>query len=256
MRRLVHRAGVAFQSIEFGSSDISITGTTDLTLTGGISVDAGVSDATISMNVTADSPITVDVTDADAQLTIDTLSGSGSLTKSGGGTLALADDAHSGDTTVSAGTLLVGSLPSVFADALKNGVSFNSAVSSAIVVGDPGDSGGTFAWNDPTVTGGSVSLDPDNGILNWTPGTGCQAASYPATVTYTYSGGHQTRAFPITTTIVDMPPAFNGASGMLWRYTTAYLCDTVEPNSARVPFSVSLAAHDAGKSKGVGSLYS
>jgi len=95
----------------------------DLTLTGGISVNAGVSDAVIAMNVAADSPITVDVADADAQLTIDTLSGSGNLTKTGGGSLALAADTHSGTTTVSAGTLLVGSLPSVFADALKNGVS-------------------------------------------------------------------------------------------------------------------------------------
>ena len=204
------RTGVAFQSIEFGSSGFSITGTTALTLTGGITVDAGVSDAVIAMNVTANSPITVDVADADASLTLSGgLSGSGSLTKSGGGTLALADDAHSGDTTVSAGTLLVGSLPSVFADAFRDGVSFNSAVSSAAVVGDPGDSGGTFALNVPDLTGGSLALDSDPGILQWTPSTGCTSAAYPVTVTYAYSGGHQVRAFTLNTEATTMPPVFD-----------------------------------------------
>ncbi len=219
------RTGVAFQSIEFASSGFSITAATALTLTGGITVDAGVGDATISMNVTADSPITVDVTDADAQLTIDTLSGSGSLTKSGGGTLALADDAHGGDTTVSAGTLLVGSLPSIFAEALQSGVTFNSALSSAAAVGDPDDSGGSFALNVPGLTGGSLSLGSD-GILNWTPATGCQAATYPATVTYAYSGGHQVRAFPLNIETAAMPPVFDlkysltSDSSQLWHFET------------------------------------
>ena len=123
--------GDAFQSIEFASSGFTITGTTALTLTDGITVDAGVTDATISMTVTANSPITVDVADADASLTIDDLSGSGSLTKTGDGTLALTADAHTGATTVSAGTLLVGTLPSVFADGLNAGVTFGTASTNA-----------------------------------------------------------------------------------------------------------------------------
>ena len=176
------RTGVAFQSIEFGSSGLSITGTDPLTLTGGVTVDAGVGDATISMSVTANSPITVDVADADASLTLSGgLSGSGSLTKTGGGTLALADDAHTGDTTVSAGTLLVGSLASVFADALQSGVTFNSAVSSAAAVGDPGDSGGTFTLNVPDLTDGSLAIDSTDGTMQWTPGSDCQAGTYSAT---------------------------------------------------------------------------
>ena len=113
-------------------------------------------------------------------------------------------------------------LPSVFADALKDGVAFNSAVSSAAAVGDPGDSGGTFTLTAPDIAGGSVTLDPDSGILQWTPGTGCQAAAYPVTVTYTYSGGHQVRAFTLNTEATTMPPVFDLTYGpdsnALWHF--------------------------------------
>jgi len=203
------RTGTAFQSIEFASSGFSITGASALPLTGGITVDAGVADATISMNVTANAPIAVDVADADASLTISgVLSGSGSLTKTGGGTLALASDSHTGDTTVSAGTLLVGPLPSVFADSLNDGVTLNTALSNAVLVGDPGASGGTFALDVPGLTGGSVTLGPD-GIMQWSPSTGCQSDTYSATATYTYSAGYQMRGFELTVEEADLPPVFD-----------------------------------------------
>jgi hypothetical protein len=140
----------------------------------------------------------------------------------------LADDAHSGATTVSAGTLLVGSLPSVFAGALQSGVTFNSALSSAAALGDPGDSGGTFTLNAPDITGGTASIGSD-GILTWTPGAGCQAAAYPVTVTYAYSGGHQVRAFTLNTEATTMPPVFDlmtyasdpiSTSRVLWHFQT------------------------------------
>ena len=54
--------------------------------------------------------------------------------------LSLATDAHTGDTTVSAGTLLVGSLPSVFIDGL-NSVTFSTVRPDAVLAADPGDSG-------------------------------------------------------------------------------------------------------------------
>ena len=194
------RTGVAFQSIEFAASGFSISGTGALAVTSSISVDAGVGDAAITMNVTVNSAVTVDVADADASLAISGLLGSGDLTKTGDGTLAITSDSHSGATAVTAGTLLVGSLPSVFADSLQSGVTFNTLLSSAVVVGDPGDSGGSFDWlggTAPTITGGSLALDPNTGILQWTPGSGCQAGSYHVTVTYSYTGGEQVRAFPI-----------------------------------------------------------
>ncbi len=239
------RTGVAFQSIEFAASGFTISGTSDLPLTDGITVDAGVSDATISMNVTASSPITIDVPDADAQLTIDALSGSGSLTKTGEGTLGMTDDAHTGGTTVSAGTLLVGALPSVFAESLHSGVTFDTLLSSAAVVGDRGDSGGSFSWTPPAVSDGTLSLDANDGILNWTLGTGCQAATYPATVTYTYSGGNQIRAFAIGVKSADMPPAFCSPPGpQLWNYDTQYIKGIAGPDSQPGLVSASLAACD------------
>ncbi len=240
------RTRVSFRSIEFGAAGFTITGAGDLTLTGGITVDAGVSDATISMNVAADSPITIDVADADATLTLSSLSGSGDLMKNGKGTVSMGGDTHTGDTTVSGGTLLVGSLPSVFADALQSGVTFNTLLSSAAVVGDPGDSGGNFALNVPGLSGGSAALGSD-GILQWVPGTGCAAATYSANATYNYSGGWQIRAFSLNVSTADMPPVFCSPNGgELWNYPTAYIEGTVNNELGWTVIVTSLAAKAQG----------
>ena len=94
-------AGTAFKSIEFAASGFNLTGNS-FTLSGGITVAPGVAAATISTDVAAAAPITVDVADPDAMLTISgVFSGTGSLTKTGDGTLALPNDTHIGDTIVS-----------------------------------------------------------------------------------------------------------------------------------------------------------
>jgi hypothetical protein len=116
--------------------------------------------------------------------------------------------------------------------------------SSAAVVGDPGDSAGSFALNVPGLTGGSLSLDANSGIVQWTPSTNCPAATYSATATYTYDGGQQIRAFPITTTTADMPPAFvidsSGVHEPLWHYHDAFF-----PMSPSGHLQASLVAYDS-----------
>ena len=202
--------GMSFDSVQFASAGFSVAGN-GLTLTDGITVEAGVTDATISVDVALDGDVTIDVADTDASLSVSgDLSGSGSLTKTGDGTLAVTTDAHTGDTTVGAGTLLVGTLPSVFTDALDGGVTFSTERPDATLVADPGTSGGTFA--PVSVAGlidGSVSLTPD-GILGWQPNfaIGCHPGTYAATATYTYNGGLQISAFTLNIADEDMPPAF------------------------------------------------
>ena len=77
-----------------------------------------------------------------------------------------------------------------------------------MLVGDPGDSGGTFDLSIPGLTGGTATIGQSDGIPHWTPSASCPSAAYTATATYTYDGGHQTSVFTINADHVDMPPAF------------------------------------------------
>jgi len=100
--------GTSFGSIEFASNGFELSGN-PLTVTGGISGDVGVSDATISADVALDGSVTVDVADADASLTISSvISGDSSLTKTGVGALTLSGASiYTGDTEISGGTLAI-----------------------------------------------------------------------------------------------------------------------------------------------------
>jgi fibronectin-binding autotransporter adhesin len=173
------------------SSGFNLTGSTgsSFTLTNGITVDAGVTDATISTAVTANVPITVAVADPDASLAISgVLSGTGSLTKTGDGTLSLTTDARTGGRTVSSGTLLIGSLPSVFTDDLTSTVTFSTTRPDALLAANPGMSGGSFDLTVLGLTDGSLVLGGD-GNMGWTPQNYCQPDTYPALATYTYNTG-------------------------------------------------------------------
>ena len=79
-------AETAFKSVEFASSDFSVTGEDVLTLTDGVTVDPGVTNVTISTDVALCGPVAIDVPDVDADthalLTISgDISGGNSLTK-------------------------------------------------------------------------------------------------------------------------------------------------------------------------------
>ena len=74
-----------FKSIELASEGFDFGSQYALTLTGGITLDAGAGNPTISANITLSGPITIDVADAGATLTIsgNIDYGSGTLTKVG-----------------------------------------------------------------------------------------------------------------------------------------------------------------------------
>ncbi len=101
-------SGASFKSIEFASSGFDLTGIA-ITLTGGIIVDAGVSNVTISADIVLSGPVTIDVGN-EASLTISGgISGSGSLTKTGSGTPVLTGaNTYTGPTTVDDGALQLG----------------------------------------------------------------------------------------------------------------------------------------------------
>ena len=128
--------GTSFAWIEIAGNGVSLSGD-NLALTGGITVDSGVTGAVISANIALDGPISFDVEAASplspgegqgegASLTDSgVLSGSGSLTKTGLGELLLSPSPspndYNGDTTVSAGTLQVGA-----ANAIPNGAGYGN----------------------------------------------------------------------------------------------------------------------------------
>jgi autotransporter-associated beta strand protein len=145
-------AGTPFESIEFNGSNFSLAGNA-LTLTNGITVDAGVSSAAISLDAAVGGTVTV--VDATAALTISgNLFGSNGLTKAGAGTLALAgDNSYTGGTTISAGTVR-----------LQNTTALTSTGSGVLVNG----TNAVLDLNGYSITVGAVSLI-DGSIVNSGP---------------------------------------------------------------------------------------
>ena len=98
-------AGTSFQSIEFQGSGFSLSGNS-ATVTGNITVDSGVTGSEqIALNVGLGGTVDVE-TSGDALAISGVISGSGSLTKTGSGTLILTGvNTYSGSTNVDGGTL-------------------------------------------------------------------------------------------------------------------------------------------------------
>ena len=107
-------AGTSFNSIELAASGFGFSSDYALTLTGGITLDAGVTDTTISADVVLGGPVTIDVSnyDANTEATLiisGVISGSGSLMKGAAGTLKLTgSNNYSSLTTVNDGVLELG----------------------------------------------------------------------------------------------------------------------------------------------------
>jgi YD repeat-containing protein len=97
--------GTAFNSITFSSSGFALSGNS-VALTSGVTVDSGVSNATINFNIALSGSNTFNVASG-ATLTVSgALSGSGSLSENGGGSLTLSgSNFNSGGVILSAGTL-------------------------------------------------------------------------------------------------------------------------------------------------------
>ncbi len=97
-------AGLSFHSIEFQSNNFSLAGNS-ITLSSGITVDQGVTGSSISLaGIGLQGAVNVNA--VNTSMTISgSISGSGSLTKTGNGTLILTNaDTYSGGTTITAGS--------------------------------------------------------------------------------------------------------------------------------------------------------
>ena len=101
--------GTSFKSIEFAADHFSLAGNR-VALTDGVAVDWGVTGSAISLDTVLDGTITVNVADTNLALS-GIISGSGSLTKIGTGTLSLSrNNSYSGGTYLNTGAIHV-SLP-------------------------------------------------------------------------------------------------------------------------------------------------
>ncbi len=101
-------AGTSFHSIEFASDDFSLAGN-NFTLTSGITVDSGISNATISMGIALSGPTTINVNDTSLTASGVLSGGGNSLTKTGAGALVVtANNTYTGTMVIDAGTLQVG----------------------------------------------------------------------------------------------------------------------------------------------------
>ena len=153
------------------------------------------------------SSVQIDVADGNTLTLSDDLTDIAGLTKTGLGTLQFTGTLPAGlDPTVQAGTLLVGSLDSVFLD--SNEVDFNTMLDSSTRVAEPGDSGVTLDSVVVDALDGGTIVGSNDGTLSWTPDSACAVGSYPMTVTYTYTGGYQIKAFNLNIQSVDLPPTF------------------------------------------------
>jgi len=100
--------GTTFASIEFKSSNFTLAGNS-ITLTGGVTVDPGVSSSTISLAIGLSGTVPFNVYGAGLSDS-GVLSGSGVLAKSGAGALTLSGaNTYTGGTVLAGGTLSLGS---------------------------------------------------------------------------------------------------------------------------------------------------
>ena len=162
-------AADSFDTIEFATSGFSIAGasTSYLALSGGVTIDSGVTDSAISANVQLAGPTTFDV--EGPSLTVSgILSGSGGLTETGAGTLFLSGTSiYGGSTTVSAGVLEpdpLSSLPLAGGVRIQSGgtLAVTSASDLTALLADTGDvtfASGSYLGVD--TTGGDISASAD-----------------------------------------------------------------------------------------------
>ena len=164
-------AGTQFTSIELANSGFALDPYSDssahnITLTGGITVDPGVSGSGISLDVALGGPVTVDVAASESLILWGVLSGSNSLTKTDSGTLTLiGNNTYSGGTTIDDGYIYVGSWGP--ASTLGTGNVVNNA-------------GLCFANSDVATIGNSISGS------GWITKTGTGTIILTGTNTYTY----------------------------------------------------------------------
>ncbi len=121
--------GTSFALIEFSGSNFSLAGNA-LTLTNGITVDAGVTDSVISANVTMGGTLIINVVESESLSLSGILSGNNPLTKAGAGTLVLsAVNTYTGETAIHNGTLAI------------SGGNDRLPTTTAVTLGFGGDSG-------------------------------------------------------------------------------------------------------------------
>ena len=155
-----------FQSIEFASSGFTLSGSA-ITLTDGITVDAGVSGSTVDLSgVVLGGSVDVDVA-GDQTLTISSsLSGTGSLHKSNSGSLVLSGSSN----TYSDGTYVAeGTLKAMTTSALPSaGASGTVSVSTGATLAVKTDASGVSGWTESqinsllgnsTFTTGNIGFD-------------------------------------------------------------------------------------------------
>ncbi|MGA2254439.1 MAG: autotransporter-associated beta strand repeat-containing protein, partial [Thermoguttaceae bacterium] len=147
------------------------------------------------------------------------LSGQGDVAKVGSGILILTgSNTYSGGTTTEQGTLLIGTLPSVFVD--SNEITLSTDRPDAFRVTEPdcpaGQLSSPFIIDTGGLTGGSLSLEYGNqGIVAWaqTWGVNCQPGTYHLRETFTYNENTQTKVFTVNVVEEDEPPRFVCSNG-------------------------------------------
>lgn len=165
-------SGTSFESIEFASNGFSLAGN-NLELTDGITINSGVTGSTIALAIALDG--TVDVNVVNTSLTMSgVVSDTGSLTKTGTGTLILSgENSYSGGTIIEEGTLQISDddlLPTTGAIVMAGGTLDleGNAQSTSGLVSFETNSGSVIEDGTLALTGyGAVVIDADvDGEIN------------------------------------------------------------------------------------------
>jgi len=200
--------GLEIKILEFASGGFTLTGNKSIAITDSILVSTGATNTVIGLNVVFAGPIAVD-TAAGVKLTISgNLTGSGSLVKTGPGTLKLSgqigENVH---LAVTQGELLVGDEESVFVD--TGNVVFGDDRPGAIRVLKADHISGYVTCNTTDLDSGYIYFDYEDQVsLHWFPGSReVNTDTCTVTIKFDYSSGYQIKILPITIG-EDLPPAF------------------------------------------------